>query len=134
MLDENGIWLTSDADIDYHLFSYFSTIFKSDQARDLDSPLSVVGLLVTENMNRMLTKPVTNSEIKVAAFQLGSLKAPKPDGYSGIFYHKYWDVVGANVCEAIKIFFTTGHLPQEWNHTNLVLIPKVQNPETLSQY
>ncbi|XP_028066127.1 uncharacterized protein LOC114269058 [Camellia sinensis] len=43
-------------------------------------------------------------------------------------------MVGVDVCEAIKKNFTTGHLLKEWNHTNLVLIPKVQNPETLSQF
>lgn len=73
-------------------------------------------------------------EIKAAAFHLGPLKAPRLDGFRGIFYKKYWEIVGPEVCLAIKSFFLGGHVPREWNYTNLVLIPKIAAPENLSQY
>ncbi|CAL5360891.1 unnamed protein product [Camellia sinensis] len=38
--------------------------------------------MVTEAMNADLTKPLTDAEIKLAAFQLGPLKAPCPDSFS----------------------------------------------------
>lgn len=44
---------------------------------------------VSVEVNVELIKPITDEEIKSAAFQLGSLKAPGPDGYSGIFYHNH---------------------------------------------
>lgn len=73
-------------------------------------------------------------EIKTAAFQLGSLKAPGPDGYPGYFYQHHWDIVGPSLCYAVKSFFQGGFLLKKLNHTNLVLIPKVLAPETLAQF
>ncbi|KAF7820595.1 reverse transcriptase [Senna tora] len=40
--------------------------------------------------NSSLCKPVSVEEVKAAAFELGGLKAPGPDGFSGIFYHHSW--------------------------------------------
>lgn len=77
---------------------------------------------------------VSDDEIKEAVFQMGSLKSPGPDGFSGIFYQQYWDVVGLDVCKAVRHFFEGGFLLKELNFTNLVLIPKIQIPESLSQY
>lgn len=45
-------------------------------------------------MNESLTRPLSDDEIHVAAFQLGSLKAPGPDGYPGLFFQKYSETVG----------------------------------------
>lgn len=85
-------------------------------------------------MNRNLTRPICDEEIKLAAFQLGAFKAPGPDGFPGFFYQNYWDEVGGSVCTAVRSFFTGGFLLRELNQTNLVLIPKVSNPSTLSQF
>lgn len=89
---------------------------------------------VNSRMNQSLTAQVSNVEINEAAFQLGALKALGPDGFSSIFYHKFWDIVGTDVCLAINHFFTEGFLLRKLNTTNLVLIPKVPFPETLSQF
>lgn len=99
----------------------------------MEAALSAVEHQVSSDMNASLIRPITDQEIKDAAFQLGSLKAPGPNGFSGIFYHKHWEVIGTEVCVVIKSFFRNGFL-QEWNQTNIVLIPKVPHPEKLSQY
>ena len=41
-----------------------------------------------------LNRPFSPEEIKEAAFQIGPLKAPSIDGMPGIFYQKFWHVVG----------------------------------------
>lgn len=40
-----------------------------------------------------LMKPVSIEEVKEAAFQKGSTKAPGPDGFNGVFYHNYWEII-----------------------------------------
>lgn len=100
----------------------------------MSEALSVVGRDITTEMNQRLIRDVSNAEIRVAVFQLGSVKAPGPDGYPGFFYHPYWAAIGSDVCSVVWSFFTNGFMPPEWNHTNLVLILKVKAPETLSHF
>ncbi|KAF7139221.1 hypothetical protein RHSIM_Rhsim07G0138700 [Rhododendron simsii] len=96
--------------------------------------LSVVENCISSEMNERLIKDVSVEEIKKAAFDLGSLKAPGPDGYPSFFFQSYWEKVGEGVCQAVQRFFNNGFLLKELNQTNIVLIPKVSFPETLGQY
>lgn len=52
----------------------------------------------------------------------------------GIFYQKYWDIVGDDVFEVVRGFFLDGSMLREVNHTNVTLIPKVTHPEFISQF
>ncbi|GJV03160.1 RNA-directed DNA polymerase, eukaryota, reverse transcriptase zinc-binding domain protein [Tanacetum coccineum] len=45
-----------------------------------------------------MIKPVSDSEIKIAMFDIDDNKAPGPDGYTSKFYKKDWDIVGRDVC------------------------------------
>ncbi|GJX83736.1 reverse transcriptase zinc-binding domain-containing protein [Tanacetum coccineum] len=64
------------------------------------------------------------SEIRSAMFLIGNDKAPGLDGFTLIFFKKAWDVVGVEVCNAVRDFFTNGKLLQDINHTILALLPK----------
>ena len=86
-----------------------------------------VPLLVSRGMNAELTKEVTE-----AVFQIRMYKAPGPDGFSGVFFQKYWNIVKGEVIEDVRSFFRTTHLLKELNRTDIVLIPKVKVPETIA--
>lgn len=53
----------------------------------------------------MLVATPSADEIKAAVFILGSLSAPGPDGFSGIFFQHSWEVVGRDVCFTVRDFF-----------------------------
>ncbi|GJR59307.1 putative RNA-directed DNA polymerase [Tanacetum coccineum] len=63
-----------------------------------------------------------------AMFSIGDDKAPGPDGFTSTFFKKSWDLVGNDVCRAVREFFNNGQLLKEINHTFLALIPKVATP------
>ncbi|KAF7153549.1 hypothetical protein RHSIM_Rhsim01G0014300 [Rhododendron simsii] len=63
---------------------------------------------------------------------MGALKAPGSDGFPGLFYQSYWDIVGEDVFGAVSNFFQDGHLLKEMNQTNVTLIPKRPNPEGMN--
>jgi hypothetical protein len=48
-----------------------------------------------------------------------------------VFYKRYWDIVGDRVTEEVLQVLRGGDLPDGWNETNVVLIPKVKNPELM---
>lgn len=43
-------------------------------------------------------------------------------------------MVGKDVVNIVKAFWHSGSLLQKLNHTNLVLIPKVTCPKSMTQY
>ncbi|KAF7127011.1 hypothetical protein RHSIM_Rhsim11G0149500 [Rhododendron simsii] len=83
--DNMGIWLTEERDINEHLNSHFSSLFKSSGQRDFRPILQNVEVCITDGMNRTLTRAVTDLEIKDAVFQMGALKAPGPDGFNDVW-------------------------------------------------
>lgn len=48
-----------------------------------------------------------------------------------LFYKQYWSIVGEDVVREVKNLLNGGTMREGWNETIIVLIPKVQNPESL---
>lgn len=79
-------------------------------------------------------KQIGVEEVKRAVFQLGKDKAPGPDGFSGLFFQSCWEVVKDRLVPLVRDFFENGSSLDDINCTNIVLIPKVENPEMVGQY
>lgn len=114
--------------------AYFQNLFQSEGSSDVEEVLSAVKSRVTASMNNTLTPSFSNQEIKQALFDMGPSKAPGADGMTAGFFQRYWDVVGEDIISAVQQFFRTGHLLKSFNHTQIVLIPKVKTPLQVSQY
>ena len=85
-------------------------------------------------MNEMLCQPFTPEEVEVALFQMGPNKALGEDGFTAGFFQKHWALMKENVTVAVLGFLNGGELPEQINRTVLVLIPKVANPQELTQF
>ncbi|GJV43271.1 putative RNA-directed DNA polymerase [Tanacetum coccineum] len=81
-----------------------------------------------------MVRMVTDREIKEAMFSMGDEKSPGPDGFSAAFFKEAWHIVGVDVINAIREFFTNGKLLKELNHTIIALIPKVNAPSRINDY
>ncbi|GKA17635.1 protein LAZ1 [Tanacetum coccineum] len=89
---------------------------------------------VSDLSNENMIKPVTNDEIKRAVLGIRDNKAPGPEGFTSVFFKKSWDVVGQDVCNAVRDFFVNGKLLKEINHTFLALILKIATPLKVTDY
>ncbi|KAL2894450.1 hypothetical protein RDABS01_010359 [Bienertia sinuspersici] len=93
-----------------------------------------LGACITEEQACSLTREFTNSEIKQALFFIPGAKAPGPDGFNSTFYKEAWPHIGDEICTTIIDFFTHGTMLKQINCTKLTLIPKVQFPQSVSEF
>ena len=70
--------------------------------------------------------------MKQALESIGDLKAPGPDGMPALFYKHFWDTVGDQVSQEVLAVLNGGAMPENWNDTIISLIPKVPNPEKVT--
>ena len=73
-------------------------------------------------------------EIRAIVFQMGSLKAAGPDGFSALFFKSYRETVGNDVISMVRDFFIIRTLHPSINSCNIVLIPKSKNPTSLNHF
>ncbi|GAA0154883.1 hypothetical protein LIER_12734 [Lithospermum erythrorhizon] len=93
----------------------------------------VVKRIEAEDVRR-LSLPITFREIEEVMLGMKNGKAPRPDGYTSEFYKGSWPMVKDVVVEAIRTFFTTGHMPKHINSTIIALIPKVNNSHNMRDF
>jgi hypothetical protein len=89
---------------------------------------------VTDEMNMVLDRAFTPEEVGTTLFMMHLGKAPGSDGFNVGFFQRYWGTFKESVTMAVLDFLNGGEMPEEVNRTLLVLIPKVANPQQLSQY
>lgn len=73
-------------------------------------------------------------EVEAALMQMGPNKAPGEDGFTAGFFQRHWNLLKGKVGAAVVDFLNGGELPDSVNATVLVLIPKVANPQELTQF
>ncbi|GKC77153.1 RNA-directed DNA polymerase, eukaryota, reverse transcriptase zinc-binding domain protein, partial [Tanacetum coccineum] len=81
-----------------------------------------------------MVRPISDAEIKNAIFEIEDSKAPGPSGYTARFYKSAWSIIGKEICQAIKEFFSTRKLSGEVNATLISLVPKIPIPKKVSDF
>jgi hypothetical protein len=89
---------------------------------------------VTEVMNESLLAPFSYDDVKKAIFSIGDFKAPGPDGLHAVFYKRFWELFGDDISQQSLQALNSGIIPEGWNDTTIVLIPKVDAPELVTQF
>ncbi|GKB49009.1 RNA-directed DNA polymerase, eukaryota, reverse transcriptase zinc-binding domain protein [Tanacetum coccineum] len=86
---------------------------------------------ISKTKATIMTRDVSDEEIKIALFDIDDDKAPGPDGYTSKFYKKAWNVIKGEFCAAINEFFLTGKLLGGINATLISLFPKSMTPKRI---
>ncbi|GJV60623.1 reverse transcriptase [Tanacetum coccineum] len=93
-----GDWLYDPKDIQFLVLDHFRALFQTTGPRDLEEAISVLNPVVSQEMNLKLQACVSSEEIHRATKQLGGLKAPGEDGFSGRQIQ-----VQNSICDALKV-------------------------------
>jgi hypothetical protein len=67
-------------------------------------------------------------------FNIGDLKAPGPYGLHAVFYKSFWHIMGEDLTDEVLSDVNSHKIPEGWNDTTLVLIPKIENPKFITQF
>lgn len=114
--------------------NYFSDIFSSTVRHDNEAILRTVQPKATEEMNEILCAEYIEEEVKAALDNIGDLKAPGPDGMPAIFFKRFYQTMGEHVTREVLNVLKGGQMPENWNNTLVVLIPKNVKPQRLATY
>ncbi|XP_014755959.1 uncharacterized protein LOC104584065 [Brachypodium distachyon] len=134
LIDEAGVKCEDPAGMSTLIKFYFEGLFLSKVLEPDEEVLGKVKRKVTRDMNRSLLEPFTEEDVKKALFQIGDFKAPGPDGLHAVFYKRYWSLLGDDLVKEVLEAVNSGVIPDGWNGTMLVLIPKVDDPKRVSRF
>jgi hypothetical protein len=132
-LKHNHGWVTEHSEKEQVVYNHFHAIMRKGVTRTHDFNWEV--LYFDRPDLQSLSDPFTEEEVKQAINQMPSDKAPGPDGYTGAFFKKCWDIIRGDLMRVIYLF---GDLHAEnfhWlNSANISLLPKKDGAEDISDF
>ncbi|GMJ02632.1 hypothetical protein HRI_003932400 [Hibiscus trionum] len=134
LIDDNGNSVDTNESLLNLATSYFTDLFHSDGVSSPEPILEGVEPCITNSMNEKLDCEFTNDEVLKALKAMSPLKASGEDGLGAIFYQRFWHIVGPEVSRFCIELLNGEHDYEMINHTRIVLIPKVGNPERMTQF
>ena len=85
-------------------------------------------------MNDNLNREFCANEVDQALKQMAPLTTSGPDGLPPLFYQKFWHMIGPDVTKGVLSCLNSSQVLSSINHTYITLIPKVRNPEKVTEF
>jgi len=132
--NQYGEWYSEDESIKSMVRDFFKALYTDESISYTPYIVPANGFprLSTEDMDS-LARPFTGNDIRKAIFDMDAFKAPGPDGYPALFFQKQLDLTGSQVTQVALNILQGKEFPEGVNETFLVLIPKVENPQSVTQ-
>lgn len=137
LLNNDGEWMTGDQDLLTLAKRHLEINFQPDGAffTDLnDSHFNHIEHSLSQDSVRILSEPFNEMEVQAAIFQIASTKAPGPDGFSTMFFQKFWGIVKDVVMRRITSVLNQTNIENGLGDTIITLIPKTNRPKKLDEF
>lgn len=82
--------------------NYFNNLFKAGSDGNFDHMFEGFNSKVTATMNDLLTREVTNEEVRDAVFSIKPASAPGPDCMSGLFFRSIEELLANRLLKRSK--------------------------------
>lgn len=67
--------------------------------------VSCIPHMISQSENHLMDEVLSREETKRVGFSLNGDNLGGPDGFSGIFYHYWWDIMGGDVERMVRTFY-----------------------------
>ncbi|KAL4279285.1 hypothetical protein GQ457_03G012310 [Hibiscus cannabinus] len=134
LVDDSGKVVNSNENLLRVATDYFKKLYQSNGPSNHDQILEGITSCIDEDMNGKLDEVFTNEEVLVALKSMSPLKASGEDGLGVVFYQRFWHIVGQEVSRFCFDMLNGNYEMKDINHTRIVLIPKVDNPQHMFQF
>ncbi|KAM2502553.1 hypothetical protein ACFX1W_033092 [Malus domestica] len=108
--DEQGNWCTGPGEVDEIAVRYFRNLFRTCNPRGTKEITECVEAQIRPEKAHWLMQTITAEEVRSSMFQIPADKAPGPDGFTGSFYHEFWEVVGSDIVAMVQAFWASGKM------------------------
>ena len=125
--------MVTDAAMADALFDYFNSIIGTNFERSRNINLAAIGVPAMELS--ALEALFTEEEVRSVIVELPSDKAPGPDGFTGLFYKKTWEIIKDDILIALNAFWSRDR--RSFNHLNdafMILLRKKDHPLEIRDY
>ncbi|EPS58553.1 hypothetical protein M569_16261, partial [Genlisea aurea] len=135
-LKSHDTWIEDPADIQREFLAFYEQLFTSSAPcrEAISEVVRTIPRRVTNEMNDKLIQAFTEDEVWFAVKQMNAESAPGPDGFPPLFYQNYWPIIKEETCCSVLDFLNNRRSFQKFNHTNLVMIPKVTDASEVSHF
>nr|GEX45633.1 RNA-directed DNA polymerase, eukaryota [Tanacetum cinerariifolium] len=129
----DGIWCSEPDTIKDTFLNHFAARFSIPPAHRFKLSFQFQKGL-TSSQAEDLERSVSNDEIRRAVWNCGDNKSPGPDGFTFEFFKRFWDLIGADFCDAVNHFFLYGAFSNGCNSSFIALIPKVIDAKFMNDF
>ncbi|PNX93226.1 ribonuclease H, partial [Trifolium pratense] len=129
-----GAWCTDDIILQEEANNFFKNLFapiSNNQTIVFD--IDHVPKL-NEDQASTLLQQISKEEVLAALNQMHPLKAPGPDGFQGVFFRRYWHIIGEDIYNLVSQAFNTGYFNPSLAETLICLIPKIDCPKHFKDF
>ncbi|XP_074290582.1 uncharacterized protein LOC141617299 [Silene latifolia] len=126
--NDEGVWVEDRDEIKSMVVDFYKRLYTDDtrDGEDADIPYDLFQEFNNEQWEG-LSRYYSPAEIDNVVFNMGSLKAPGPDGFQALFYQKQWTIVKQDVYSMVMRALEGKGFPEGLNETHIVLILKVDS-------
>lgn len=130
---EDNQWIEGEEDISEAAIEYYQKMF-SQEAQRIDLQfIDLIPKMITEEDNNSVINTPSKEEVKQAIFDIDPRSTGGPDGFNGRFFQQTRDIIEEDIYNMVLEVMNGRELSKFITHTCLVLIPKVENPQSFSE-
>lgn len=132
-IEVNGALKEDPEEIRFEVLNHFQRQFEESwfDRPCLSGPFKSIG---DEEVRVALEAEFTESEVVAAINNCDGNKAPRPDGFNLMMFQKCWQIIKGDVMQFMREFHTNSKLVLGINSSFVALLPKNENPSSLSDF